>query len=81
MPGEEALEETFTTPGAHLCLITMEQFIDENPWDGFASGHCNSARGQLLGVNGMEHRYDVTIGPLSLQLGATVRLASPPMRV
>ena len=42
----------------------MQQFIDENPWDGLRFGALQPPReGQLLGVMWKEHRYDVTIGP------------------
>jgi len=81
MPGEGAQEETFTTVGALLCLIGMQQFIDEIPGTGFAWSTTSPARGQLLGVMWKEHRYDVTIAPLSLPLGGTVKLVSTPMPV
>jgi hypothetical protein len=52
------------TWGALLCLIPMEQFIDENPWNGLRFGALQpSAEGQLLGVMWRKHQYDVTIGP------------------
>src|SRR5258708_22054655 len=62
--GGSAGGEVHYTWGALLCLITMEQFIDENPWDGLRFGALQPRReGQLLGVKWKEHRYDVTIGP------------------
>lgn len=52
------------TWGALLCLIAMEQFIDENPWDGLRFGALQpQSTGQLVGVAWKGHRYDVTIGP------------------
>ncbi|HLQ13363.1 MAG TPA: trehalase family glycosidase [Steroidobacteraceae bacterium] len=62
--GGSAGGDVHYTWGALLCLITMEQFIDENPWDGLRFGALQPRReGQLLGVKWKEHRYDVTIGP------------------
>jgi hypothetical protein len=62
--GGSAGGDVHYTWGALLCLITMEQFIDENPWDGLRFGALQPRReGQLLGVIWKEHRYDVTIGP------------------
>jgi hypothetical protein len=62
--GGSAGGDVHYTWGALLCLIGMEQFIDENPWDGLRFGALQPAReGQLLGVTWKQHRYDVTIGP------------------
>jgi glycogen debranching enzyme len=52
------------TWGALLCLIPMEQYIDENPWDGLRFGALQPTReGRLLNVRWGGHHYDVTIGP------------------
>ena len=62
--GGSAGGDVHYTWGALLCLIGMQQFIDENPWDGLRFGALQPPReGQLLGVMWKEHRYDVTIGP------------------
>jgi len=62
--GGSAGGDVHYTWGALLCLIAMEQFIDENPWDGLRFGALQPPReGQLLGVTWKDHRYDVTIGP------------------
>lgn len=62
--GGSAGGDVHYTWGALLCLIAMEQFIDENPWDGLRFGALQPPRqGQLLGVLWKGHRYDVTIGP------------------
>jgi hypothetical protein len=62
--GGSAGGDVHYTWGALLCLIGMEQFIDENPWDGLRFGALQPPReGQLLGVMWKQHRYDVTIGP------------------
>ena len=62
--GGSAGGDVHYTWGALLCLIAMEQFIDENPWDGLRFGALQPPReGQLLGVMWKGHRYDVTIGP------------------
>jgi Trehalase len=62
--GGSAGGDTHYTWGALLCLIPMEQFIDENPWDGLRFGALQPSRkGQLVGVIWGEHQYDVTIGP------------------
>jgi hypothetical protein len=62
--GGSAGGDVHYTWGALLCLIAMEQFIDENPWDGLRFGALQPPReGRLLGVMWKGHRYDVTIGP------------------
>ena len=62
--GGSAGGDVHYTWGALLCLIGMEQFIDENPWDGLRFGALQPPRaGQLLGVTWKQHRYAVTIGP------------------
>ena len=62
--GGSAGGDVHYTWGALLCLIGMEQYIDENPWDGLRFGALQPPReGQLLGVMWKQHRYDVTIGP------------------
>lgn len=62
--GGSAGGDVHYTWGALLCLIAMEQFIDENPWDGLRFGALQPPRtGQLVGVAWKGHRYDVTIGP------------------
>ena len=62
--GGSAGGDVHYTWGALLCLIAMEQFIDENPWDGLRFGALQPpSEGQLLGVMWKGHRYDVTIGP------------------
>jgi hypothetical protein len=50
--------------GALLCLIPMEQYLDETPWDGLRFGALNPhATGDLSNISWNHHRYDVTIGP------------------
>jgi hypothetical protein len=62
--GGSAGGDVHYTWGALLCLIGIEQFIDENPWDGLRFGALQPPReGELLGVMWEQHRYDVTIGP------------------
>ena len=62
--GGSAGGDVHYTWGALLGLIGMEQFIDENPWDGLRFGALQPPlEGQLLGVMWKQHRYDVTIGP------------------
>jgi Trehalase len=62
--GGSAGGDVHYTWGALLCLIGMEQFIDENPWDGLRFGALQPpVESQLLGVVWKQHRYDVTIGP------------------
>jgi Trehalase len=52
------------TWGALLCLIPMEQYIDETPWDGFRFGALNPpADGDLSNMMWNHHRYDIAIGP------------------
>lgn len=62
--GGSAGGDVHYTWGALLCLISMEQFIDESPWDGLRFGAlAPSAEGQLRGVEWNGHRFDVEIGP------------------
>ncbi len=52
------------TWGALLCLIPMEQYIDETPWDGFRFGALNPpADGDLSNITWNHHHYDIAIGP------------------
>jgi hypothetical protein len=52
------------TWGALLCLIPMEQYLDENPWDGLRFGALNPKEsGHLTNILWNRHRYDITIGP------------------
>jgi hypothetical protein len=52
------------TWGALLCLIPMEQYLDETPWDGLRFGALNPhAAGDLSNISWNHHRYDVAIGP------------------
>jgi hypothetical protein len=52
------------TWGALLCLISLEQFTDLNPWEGLRFGALNpSSQGSLHGVVWQNHTYDVTVGP------------------
>src|SRR5579862_743731 len=62
--GGSAGGDTHYTWGALLCLIPMEQFIDENPWDGLRFGALQPpGAARLIDVMWKGHRYDVTIGP------------------
>jgi putative isomerase len=57
------------TWGALLCLIPLEQFIDENPWDGLRFGALSpSAEGGFRGATWENHNYEVTIGPTKTEL-------------
>ena len=52
------------TWGALLLLIATEQYIDEEPWDGFRFGSLNPPEpGSLSNINWNHHRYDIAIGP------------------
>jgi Mannosylglycerate hydrolase MGH1-like glycoside hydrolase domain len=52
------------TWGALLCLIPLEQMLDDNPWSGLRFGAWNpSADGSLRGIIWQGHSYEVTIGP------------------
>ena len=56
--------DTHYTWGALLCLVGLEQYIDENPWDGLRFGALNPSRaGAFRGAVWENHTYDVTIGP------------------
>jgi hypothetical protein len=52
------------TWGALLCLIPMEQYMDETPWDGIRFGALNPPdAGDLQNLIWNHHRYDIAIGP------------------
>lgn len=63
--GGSAGGDTHYTWGALLSLIPMEQFIDENPWDGLRFGALQPpGTARLVDVTWKGHRYDVAIGSL-----------------
>ena len=52
------------TWGTLLCLIPLEQFMDETPWDGLRFGALNPPSESVLSNYAWDgHRYQVTIGP------------------
>ena len=52
------------TWGTLLCLIPLEQFMDETPWDGLRFGALNPPSESVLSNYAWDgHRYRVTIGP------------------
>ena len=56
--------DTHYTWGALLCLPALEQYIDENPWDGLRFGALSpSSEGAFRGSAWENHNYDVRIGP------------------
>jgi len=56
--------DTHYTWGALLCLVALEQYIDENPWEHLRFGALNpSADGEFHGALWEAHTYDVMIGP------------------
>jgi hypothetical protein len=56
--------DTHYTWGALLCLVGLEQYIDQNPWEGLRFGALSPASsGEFRGSNWGGHTYDVTIGP------------------
>jgi Trehalase len=56
--------DTHYTWGALLCLVALDQYIDENPWEGLRFGALNpSSEGTFRGAVWEDHKYDVTIGP------------------
>jgi hypothetical protein len=56
--------DTHYTWGALLCLVALEQYIDENPWEGLRFGALNpSADGEFHGASWENHMYDVAVGP------------------
>jgi Trehalase len=57
------------TWGALLCLIPLEQFIDENPWDGLRFGALSpSAEGTFRGAPWSGHSLEVRIGPQKTEM-------------
>jgi hypothetical protein len=56
--------DTHYTWGALLCLVALDQYIDENPWEGLRFGALNpSSEGTFRGAVWENHSYDITIGP------------------
>jgi hypothetical protein len=56
--------DTHYTWGTLLCLVALEQYIDENPWDGLRFGSLSPPNaGTLTGAAWEGHRYDIAIGP------------------
>ena len=56
--------DTHYTWGTLLCLVALEQYIDENPWDGLRFGALSPPEaGTLTGAVWEGHRYEITIGP------------------
>ena len=67
--GGTAGGDTHYTWGALLCLVALEQYIDENPWEGLRFGALGpSSEGTFRGAVWGSHRYDVTIGPRLTEL-------------
>jgi hypothetical protein len=61
--------DTLYTWGALLCLVALEQYIDENPWEGLRFGALNApSSGEFRGSNWGGHTYDVTVGPAKTAL-------------
>lgn len=56
--------DTHYTWGALLCLVSLEQYIDENPWAGLRFGALDPpSAGEFKGVQWENHTYDVSVGP------------------
>jgi hypothetical protein len=65
------------TWGALLCLIPIEQYMDETPWDGVRFGALDPrGSGELSNVMWNGHRYDIAIGPdrLAIKRDGELRL-------
>jgi hypothetical protein len=61
--------DTHYTWGALLCLAALEQYIDENPWEGLRFGTLNPpSEGTFRGTVWERHNYDVTVGPRITEL-------------
>jgi hypothetical protein len=62
--GGSAGGDTHYTWGALLCLVGLEQYIDQNPWEGLRFGALNPhSSGEFRGSIWGGHTYDVAIGP------------------
>ncbi|MGA8026641.1 MAG: trehalase family glycosidase, partial [Bryobacteraceae bacterium] len=75
--GGSAGGDTHYTWGALLCLLPMEQYIDETPWDGLRFGALHPPNsGVLTGITWDHHQYNVAIGPehTEVQRDGEVRL-------
>jgi glycogen debranching enzyme len=61
--------DTHYTWGALLCLVALEQYIDDNPWEGLRFGTLSpSSEGTFRGAVWENHSYDITIGPRLTEL-------------
>ena len=62
--GGSAGGDVHYTWGALLCLIAMEQFINQNPWNGLRFGALQpSESGTLRNIDWDNHNYDIEVGP------------------
>jgi len=67
--GGNAGGDTHYTWGALLCLVALEQYIDDNPWEGLRFGALSlSSEGTFRGAVWENHSYDITIGPRLTEL-------------
>ncbi len=56
--------DTHYTWGALLCLVSLEQYIDVNPWEGLRFGALDPpAPGEFRRAVWENHTYDITVGP------------------
>jgi hypothetical protein len=62
--GGTAGGDTHYTWGALLCLVSLEQYVDVNPWEGLRFGALNPpAEGDFRRALWGNHTYDITVGP------------------
>jgi hypothetical protein len=71
--------DTHYTWGALLCLIPLEQYIDENPWEGLRFGMLQPpSKGEFRGSVWDNHTYAISVGPqeTSMARDGTLRFQS-----
>lgn len=67
--------DTHYTWGALLCLAGVEQYIDENPWEGLRFGALDPpSKGELRRARWANDVYDVVIGPKQTELSRDGKL-------
>ena len=63
------------TWGTLLCLVALEQYIDQNPWEGLRFGALDPPTGgEFRGAIWENHSYDIAIGPGRTELKRDGRL-------
>ena len=73
--GGNGVGDKHYTWGTLLCLVALEQYIDQNPWEGLRFGALDPPTGgEFRGAIWENHSYDIAIGPGRTELKRDGRL-------